>query len=530
MTLIAALSGFTIATHAQLVVWGTNFDNEPLGPYPGPINFCSVCSGDLAENIVAPGDGGTGRCMEVTFNITNGTVINIQAATREYPASGNTNTQLSAYTLEFDMAIQGETPGFGMQISVFKSDDYVWNGGVSTDIAAPSLPTAGSGYQHYSLPLSTFTPKVGGFLIPTDSAFSVGFGVLGVPATITATPETIDVDNVYITMNTNPPPPPPRPTMTLLPAKPGLRIFAQNTNATYIQEGFGTVDTNQSWVGVATLAHPVSYAITFADFDTVDNYMLYAQFVQGANPGDPYGVYNGQNALVWSITHLATGFTTAIDWKTNLPTSLPPPNNALTLTTATTKGRGTWTLTFTNDTDGTVAAPDGASGSFSLPPDAAALFANPLTIDFGTAPNNTAGYGQWIDISRISITNIVDGNEFDDFTKDDVLNTNLWNPGFSINAGSVIQVSTNTPYWVNWTVPDAGFGLGTKADLSNTSIPWYSPGYYSGGTVTPTPRQMGPSLKWVLIPSTCLPTMDGTTDGMPSTKGFFRLSNPAPTQ
>lgn len=85
-----------------------------------------------------------------------------------------------------------------------------------------------------------------------------------------------------------------------------------------------------------------------------------------------------------------------------------------------------------------------------------------MIIDFGTSPNNAAGYGQWITYSKIAVTNVIDGNEYDDFTMDDVLNTNLWNPGFSFdsananNAGSVFRISTNTPFWVNWTIPDDG--------------------------------------------------------------------------
>src|SRR5262249_48889782 len=154
--------------------------------------------------------------------------------------------------------------------------------------------------------------------------------------------EEIDLANIQLLMDTNPPPVPP-PTMSVLPAKAGLRIFAQDDTYTYNQEGIGTVDVNQSWVGVATPAHPVSYSITFADFDTVNNYALYAQFVQGANPGDPFGVYNGTNAFVWQITHQASGFTTRIDWKTNAPAVGNYTNNALPLTTSTTtNGRGTW--------------------------------------------------------------------------------------------------------------------------------------------------------------------------------------------
>ena len=61
------------------------------------------------------------------------------------------------------------------------------------------------------------------------------------------------------------------------------------------------------------------------------------------------------------------------------------------------------------------------------------------------------------------ITNVAGVNESDDTTMDDGFpDTGLWDPGFSLDPGSVIQISTNTPFWLNWTVPDQGFGLGTS--------------------------------------------------------------------
>jgi hypothetical protein len=322
----------------------------------------------------------------------------------------------------------------------------------------------------------------------------------------------------------------------VLPAKPGLRVFSKNYDFTDTQSGFGTADNGtptpmQSWVG-ATLSAPKSYAITFADFDTVDNFTFYSQFVPNGAIA-PYVVFTSPHALVWRITHQAAGFTTAVDWKTNAA-GAGLNNNALTLTTTSTNGRGTWTLTFTNDTDGTVTAPDGTSGSFSLPADAAALFVDPLTILFGVAPNNTGGYGQHITLSRLTITNVAGANADDDFTKDDVLNTSLWDPAYSLPAGTgasaIVQVSTNAAYWVNWTIPDDGMGLGTKASLNSGTNVWFSPNYYGSGvgaSNTP-PSQMGPSLKWTLIPKACLPTVNGTTNGAVSPSGFWGILRPAP--
>jgi hypothetical protein len=532
ISLIAALSGLAAATHAQLVVWSsTNFVYDPLGSYGAVNDFQG--GENLTMNIVTPGEGGgSSQACEITFN--PGGNINFQTTGVPYPASGNTSLFLANYTLSFDMQVTGNnvSAGTGLQISLFANQAganafAVFGPNLLLPATVTNVFVAGVGYQHYSFPLSSFNDN--GFPnVNTATNFSFGIGYVSYPSDIAAPQETFDIANLQITMATNAPPPP-APIMKVLAAKPALRVFGQNYAQPYNQEGFGTVDLSQSWVN-ATPSAPTSYSINIADFDTVDNYTLYVQFVQGIGSINPYVVYANANALVWSITHVGTGFTTSIAWKTNSPNS-GQPNTALALTTTSTNGRGTWTLTFTTDTNGTVTAPDGTSGSFVLDPTVSAQFADPVVVCFGTAPNNTAGYGQYIDISSVLITNVAGVNESDNFTMDNGFDLTLWDPAFSLDPGSVIQVSTNTPYWVNWTVPDQGFGLGTKASLNSGTNQWFTPNYYGGGTVTNTaPTQMGPSLKWTLIPSACLPTVDGTVGGTPSKAGFFRLSIPAPIQ
>ena len=537
----AAIMLLPTATHAAtntIVVWGDNF-NSATNPYGGvawqfqnpPVgNPQVIITNDLPE---APS---TRNCAFI-FQGTN-VILNFGWETSFLPATNNTHTSLSDYSLEFDMAVQGVSfTALGGYIAptfaLFGPGSGLYYGqGLMTNPPLSIFPAAGTGYQHISMPLINFVAAHAALLNPTNSplAFSIGFYMSGPSYTGL---EEIDIANLQLTMNTNPPPPP-QPKMTVLPAKPGLRIFAQDSTFTYNQEGFGTVDSGQTWLYGDSFFAPVSYSITFADFDTVNNYTFYAQFVPNSgNSGNPYIVYFSTNALTWSITHQNTGFTTSVDWKTNAPNA-GNISNALAMITTSTNGRGTWTITFTSDTQGSVTGPDGTNKSFSLPPEVSALFASSgaMTILFGTAPNNTAGYGQYIDIKSILITNVPGINESDDFTKDSALNTAWWNPGFSYNPGSVILVSTNSAYWVNWTVPDLGFGLETKASLNSGTNVWFSPSYYgsSVGAANTVPTLMGYSLKWTLIPKACLPTVDGTTNGPVSRTAFFRLSNPPPAQ
>jgi hypothetical protein len=566
LTAGAGLLALPLGASAQTNVWHDDFDQNTVGANStdgsyGRIayNFSGAGVGSPIVIITnstpdsLPGDPSYTHTNYAAFIFTSantapplplnfGWDINSIATT-----GGNTNTSLRAYTLSFDLAVKGDGINnlggyvgpicylFGQSAAGSYSSGEYYGNGAQTNISAGFFPAPSAGWVHYVMPLGSFGTANAGALNPTDPAFSFGFGAYMAGLAVTNNEE-IDVANVELTMSAPPPIAP--PTLAIVPAKPGLRIFAQDHTATYNQEGFGTVDPNQSWVGVATKSQPVSYQITFQDFNTAANYQMNVQFAPGAASGNPYGVYQGNNDFLWTITSHggASGFTTAIAFKTNSPANV---NGAETnvvlapLTTTSTNGVGTWTLTFTSDTNGTVIAPDGTTESFVLDPNAAAQFANPVTILFGTDPNNVAGYGQFTDLGRLNITNVVDGTEFDDFTQDATLNTSLWNPGFSLNAGSVIQVSTDTPYWVNWTIPDEGFGLGTEPDLNNASIPLSTPNYYGAATgVTITgPTQMGLSLKWALIPTECLPTVDGTQGGTTSTgQGFFQLSSPAPAQ
>ena len=530
----AAITLLPTATHAQQIVWGTNFDNEPLGSY-GAVSG----NANLAANIVTPGEAGGDQALELTCDPDSTTYINCFATLPAYTASGNTNTVRANYTLDFDMQINGKTPGFAMQLYLYIPGNGSVYGGQAMYIVMPTadIPVAGSGWHHLSYNLSGFSALGGGYPPMTSSTYQCQILLIQYNSGITQIGEAIDVDNLYLKMITNSVAPPPHPKMTMLPAKPGLRIFQKASDATYTQEGMATVDLNQSWVG-ATPSAPRSYAITFADFDTVANYTMNVQLCPGGNPDSPYSVYFGANDLLWTITSGggASGFTTAVAFKTNSPSNA---NGAETnvllaaMSTTSTNGRGTWTLTFTTDTNGTVRAPDGTSGSFVMDPAAAAQFADPLTVFFGTTAGATGGYGQFTDISGILITNVAGFNENDNFTKDDVLDTTVWDPGFSRDAGSIILVSSNTPsYWVNWPIPDDGYGLEIKASLNSGTNVWFSPNYYGSGigATNTGPSLMGTSLNWTWIPSACLPTVDGTVGGTPSKTGFFRLSNPAPTQ
>ncbi len=532
LALAAVLGGLPFVSDAQLVVYEDNYnDRTPGTGFPAWNWTGGACTHDATFQDI--GNGNIVVDHTGIINNTGGSPVNTRFGSKwDITLTNNTSQNPEDYTISFDLrslsgnwdplqlqlfVLTKQGPDQGRGIDIFISQAEGWR---RVEFKLSELNLGWWQGTTWNLANPNWSIEIGG---PPWPGWAVQPGE--------AWTQVWQMDNLKITMATDVPPPPP-PTVNLIKARPGLRIFAQNAQAIWNMEGFGTVDDQQSWVG-ATPSAPRKYSITFTSFDTVDGFVFQSQFVpvnyMNTPPHVPWVVWSGSNALVWTITKQAAGFTTRIDWKTNQPQSgTVGVVNPLLLQTTSTNGVGTWTLSFTSDTEGTVTAPDGTSGAFSLPPEMAEQFANPLHIFFGICPWSVAGYGQYVDISRITITNVAGVNVDVDFTKEDVFDTGLWNTGFSVDQGSVIQVSTNTPFWLTWTVPDWGYGIATKANLADLSTPWRSPAYWNG--ITPEARLMGTTLKWALIPKACLPTVDGNPGSPPSPTGFFRLMNPPPSQ
>jgi hypothetical protein len=203
LSLAAALSGFAASSYGQVIVWSQNFDSIVQGAYGAhTTDFNGGAS--PANNIVAPGAGGSGNAMALTFNTVSGTTVNLQTSTLATAPSGATSANLADYTLSFDMAIQGVdiTTGFGgLQISVQGNDGGIFGQAAVSPFVVPPAGTANSGYQHYSFNLGApWTANGGGLQISTDTSLAFGIGVVAFGNSMTASPETLLVDNIQISM------------------------------------------------------------------------------------------------------------------------------------------------------------------------------------------------------------------------------------------------------------------------------------------------------------------------------------------
>lgn len=195
MALVAALSGLNVEAHAQTIVLSDNFDSYSPGAFGGAYNYAS--GGNVASTIVAAGAGGSGQALQLSGNITNGVSENAGVNSPVYPPSGNLDPNLSDYTLSFDLAItQGTNAGFSVVLNLF--------GAGAADGSSYTVPTSqmtvGGGFHHFSVNLGTLPA---GYqmpaLNPTDSEYSFQLLFLGYNASVTATPETVLLDNLQVT-------------------------------------------------------------------------------------------------------------------------------------------------------------------------------------------------------------------------------------------------------------------------------------------------------------------------------------------
>ena len=145
-----------------------------------------------------------------------------------------------------------------------------------------------------------------------------------------------------------------------------------------------------------------------------------------------------------------------------------------------------------------------------------------------------------MDVSHIQTIGVT-GPVNDNFTTDTAINLAVWDPSDSAQPSSLVLVTNGSSYWVTWTMPDADFldassGLGELGVATNlTSGQWVVPeyyNYYNDGIYLPNSAAQG-TMKWTLIPSNCLPTVDGQPQNGQrlSPNAFFRLfdnTNPPP--
>jgi beta-xylosidase len=316
MSLIVAMSGFSIAAHAQTVVISDNFDSYSLSTFGSVYNFAS--GGNVSSTIVTAGSGGAGRALLLSGNIINSVSENAGVNSPVYIPSNNTDANLSDYTLSFDLAItHGANTGFSVVLNIFGTGAA--NG--SSHTVPISQNTVGGGFQHYSVNLGTLpTGYQVPALVPTSSQYQFQLLFLGYNATVTATPETILLDNLQITVvsNTYPyPNPPPSGTNTTAPYFGNPPIYADYPDPDIIRVGNDFYFTTTTFIDVPGLT--VLHSKDLVHWETVTH--LIPQLTSSPKYNITNGVQNYRNGVFASSIRYYNGIFYVVDQPNGQPTA-----------------------------------------------------------------------------------------------------------------------------------------------------------------------------------------------------------------
>jgi hypothetical protein len=274
---------------------------------------------------------------------------------------------------------------------------------------------------------------------------------------------TFNIDNVALQKPEVVVPIPP-PTMGLAPSVPGLAFVAASPGQ-YDRQTIRTVGSNYSWIG---RSGPVSYSVDIAQHvpPSAAGMPLVVYLTPGLpDPGRPDSDWHEANVLMWRINQNADGTGwSELNFKTNAPDSNGTMYTAFAeggggmggVGGAT--GTGLWTLTFNQDTNVTITAPDSATFTGVIPPEVIAIFnTDPhMQVSFGTVPGELSRVGQMITVNGIQITGTSAPNLNSNFV-DVPRDTNVWSIAASSAAFGVLEVTTTSPYWLSWSLPAAGF-------------------------------------------------------------------------
>ena len=400
---------------------------------------------------------------------------------------------------------------------------------------AVTISVTNTGWVHVTLPLNAITDpnqlSFSGIFIKMDGA---SYGNL--QGTTTLWVDNLEITYTNITVV-------PLPVMAVQKASPSLRIFAGDTSSQYSREEVATVDQNQSWIGGS---YPVTYSFTLLSppggIGQTHIFLVPVNSTPGANPYGYNGLdYTATNGL-WLMLNPGPSAGTVVatvSWKTNLPNANPYATGGNVALIYTNTGVvGTWTLTFSNNNSGAVTGPGGTPHAFTITNGTVATdFANPVVAYFGLQPNSAAAEGQYEDWASITVTGVVGTKENEDFTQEtsqDITASGYWrNMSAKATCLAIVPKNVLPAYWLNWTLPAVNYDVGTGTNLlapgsNNTPGGWMLPEYYNNytdGNTLPGEAQQG-TITWVLVPSTCLPTTDGSQGGVPAKNAFFRLFNP----
>lgn len=360
----------------------------------------------------------------------------------------------------------------------------------------PGAPGLSEEWQRIEIPIEAATPDFAGLIFKKWQPMG-GSGLNGTAA--------VWIDNISLIRREEKAA---LPKISVEPAGPkGLRLVASAPGQQYQRQSvvpFVVEDT--TWFDNP---NAVTYIVQFADFPGAEYPGFQAHiFLSPDSGGGASPDWNDPNVIFIQFGNDENGAQCTFRYKVDEPSGNTMLYGEGTLGTHTAESiLGSWSITFENNTQVTIAGPDESSSTFSIPAEDAAKFEPDsfTSAYFGIQPNQLANIGQSATLSEITI---IDGGtialteKFE--TVDDVqgVDPDRWLVEASREA--VWVINSEASYWVNWTLPAPGFELFSSKRLGSDDE-WTQ--------VFPVPAQIG-AMRTVLMQGDDLPADD---------EAYFRL-------
>jgi hypothetical protein len=497
MAALVATSLLTgLSTSADTILIDQTFDS-PFGPTQSIAYtyFGGDITNTAASVVAGAGTNGTSALEQTNMAAALGNGYGYAAVVyQETGLTENTNADPGAYTLSFD-ARTSDANANHVEIRLIDL-----NGG--TLDTAPTPPGYGNDlvlnttYTHYSMRLNDTAvwhgqngaPPFNPATSQWQFLFQANGGGGGIPPAWS-----MDIDNIQVTMAGNAPPPPPVTIYPPVKVPQGLNLYAGTAvNSFYDRQEVASVQsTGLGWVGRATAGNPVSYSFTVNSAPTNSALASFQMYLvpnfppssANANAPDWFATSMVETFLVGNSTNAVLQFAYKVNEAAgnamllgNAPyTNAPGSWNGVTspyyesgaLGSVTNPGiLGTWTVTFTSDSNVTLIAPNGTNTALIIPAYNAPQLAesSSFNVYLSMQAEDQGAMNQSFNYGNFAVTGVL--NPFsDNFLADSKLNTNVWNNSVAISPANVF-VSDGHQKLVTWSQPASGFALQDAGQIS----------------------------------------------------------------
>lgn len=290
------------------------------------------------------------------------------------------------------------------------------------------------------------------------------------------------MDNIWFEADTNTAPPPP-PTIGFRKAGPaGVEITMDTDGNQWQRDAIASpaAPGNCFWNGFE--GNPVTYSFTIADFpdpvahpDFEAHMYIVNTDTSGGTFNETYGGcdWNAADIAIVTIQSGGGGYNAQFQMKTNRANNNPINDSTnIPARLHTDSILGTWSLSFTYNTNVTLSGPGGVSTNFTIGEDAVLYNFSPAAsfIQFGFHKNDGANNGH-NDQTRATFSRIQKtGGDFqfdDSFDGPDFTSHYAWR---KTSASAVQHVKPGTALWLNWTQPADGFNPQVAGTITGTWV------------------------------------------------------------